>query len=216
MITLRQFAWEVHRILNGGKQAKDSEYDSRYTMDLIRKGMNEVVPLERYRKRNEDDDKGPIAMYIASYKISVDEDTDRKCSKATIPEFYHSEVWNRGIRAVSFVDEPNNPHIQRRHPEVSEKLPCGKLQGNIGYYVEGFTIFWDEKLKKQGKEVKKVLLRLLIAAPDSIGEDDPLPIIPEQQAVIMDRVLAWYGKEGIQDKVNDENKDLNVRVQQQQ
>lgn len=213
MITLKQFSWEIARIISGGQLNKDTELDTRYITSLIRTAMNELIPIEVIRKRSAADDRSAIRMYIASYTLDVEFDDDTLRSYADLPEFYQSMAYNRGIYAVSAVDKPHEPMIQRLNPEVTSRLPCGKLQGQIGFSVEGFRIWWDKNLGAKGTDIAKVLARIIVAAPDTIGLDDMLPIIPQQKAIILDRVLAWYGQEGIQDKISDENKDLGVRIQ---
>lgn len=213
MVTLKEFSWEIIRILSGGQQSKDTEYDVRYVSELIRTAMNEVIPMEVIRKRSLADDRTAIRMYIASYpniKIQYDDATNR--SYANIPEFYQSMVYGKGVYGVSFMDKPYDPMIPQHNPEVSSRISAGSLQGKVGYSVEGYKIWWNKKMGGKGKDAIQVLIRLVVAAPDTIGLDDNLPIIPEQKALIQDRVLQWIRQEGIQDKIADENKDLNVRV----
>lgn len=216
MTTLRKFSWEIMRILSGGQQSKDTEFDTRYVSELIRTAMNEVVPIEVIRKRSQADDRSAIRMYIASYpSIAVQYDAVTKRSYAEIPEFYQSMVYGRGVYAVSFNDKPHETMIQCLNPEATQGLRAANLETRLGYSVEGLRIWWDKKLGKTGKDAEKVLIRLIIAAPSTIGLDDTLPIIPEQKAMIQDRVLAWLRDEGIQDKISDENKDLGTRTAQQ-
>jgi hypothetical protein len=210
--TLKQEAALIHRILNGGQANTDSEYDDRYTAKLFRSAMNEILGLQYIQSRQLADDRTHIKMYVATYpSINVKWDDATERCYADLPDFYISLPYNRGVVQVSSMDKPLEPMIQKRNPSVSAKLPAGRLQGQIGYYVEGLKIFWDEKVTKKG--VKKVLVKLVVAAPDSFGLDDSLPITPEQAAQCRDRVLNWYRNEGIQDKVVDGNKDLGVKIQ---
>jgi hypothetical protein len=212
MITLKQEAAIIHRLLNGGQANTDSEYDDRYTARLYRSGMNEVLNLQYFEKRQGGDDRTPITMYIATYPgIAVSWDSATERSYADLPEFYHSLPYGKGIRQVSSMDKSLAPMIPKHNPTVSQTLPAGKLQGRIGYYVEGLRIYWDEKVSDLG--ITKVLIKLIVAGPDSVGLNDPLPITPEQAAKVRDRVIAWYKGEGIQDKVVDSNKDRNVKIE---
>ena len=149
MITLRQIAGEVHRILNGGQANTDSEYDERYTVSLIRSAMNSVLALHPTQKQYEGD-RTINKMYIATYPgITVKNDDATERSYAELPEFYVSLSFDRGIVQVSAMDKPLEPMIPKRNPTVSNSLPCGELQGRKGYYIEGLRIYWDEKINKK-------------------------------------------------------------------
>lgn len=212
MITLRQIAGQVHRILNGGQANTDSEYDDRYTVLLIRSAINNILAIQQIMtKRQIADDRSLEKMYIATYpSISVQNDSTTERSYAELPDFYISLPYNRGLVQVSAMDKPLEPMIQIPYPSVSNTLPCGQLQGRKGYYVEGLRIYWDELINK--KAVQKVLVKLLVAAPDSIGINDPLPITPEQITRVREMVIAEYRQEGVQDKIVDSNKDIGVKT----
>lgn len=211
MITLKKMAALVHRILDGGQSNTDSEYDFRYTMSLIRSSINETLAVMPFKRRGESDDRTQEKMYIATYpKIEVKYDTATERCFADLPDTFASQSYNRGIHQVSAMDKPLEPMIQKLNPTVSGALPCGGLQGRVGFYSEGLRIFWDTPIKEIG--FRKVIIKLIIAAPSSLGEDDPLPITPGQENVIRDRVIEMYRGEGIQDKVVDSNKDIGTNV----
>lgn len=211
MTTLEQEAALIHRLLSGGQPSKDSEYDKRYTAKLYRSAMNETLNLQMFQKRQGTDDKSVVKMYIATYEsIDVAWDTATERSYAVIPEFYQSLTWNKGLRQVSSMNKPLDAMVQKLNPTVSSTLPAGRLQGRVGYYVEGLRIYWDEDVRKKG--IVQVLMKMVVAAPDQIDLDDPLPLTPEQAATCRDRVIGWYRNEGLQDKVSDENKDIGTRL----
>lgn len=211
MITLRQIAAKIHRVLNGGQANTDSEYDDRYTISLVRPAMNEVLAIQWVNRRSSDDDRTLEKMNIATYhSIIVKNDDATGRSYADLPDFYASLPYNRGVHQVSAMDKPLEPMIQRLNPSVTRTLPCGRLQGRKGYYVEGLRIYFDKLINK--KAVVKVLIKLIVAAPNSLGIDDPLPIIPEQERRIRLMVIEEYRIEGIQDKVVDSNKDIGVKT----
>ena len=211
MTTLRKQAALIHRIINGGVENTDNQYDDNYTAELFRSGMNEVLKMAPLAKRQMNDDRSQETMYVATYpKIEVLFDKDTERSYAELPSFFVSQAYNRGIHMVSAMDKPLEPMIQFLFPAVYTNLPAGKLQGRKGYYNEGLRIYWDMKVSELA--VKKVLIKLIVAAPDSIGLNDILPITPEQAAAIRDRVIAWYKGQGLQDKIADTNPDRGVRL----
>lgn len=209
--TLRQIAAEVHRIVDGGVSNTDSQLDTRYTINFLREELNELLSVSWIPRRQAVDDRTAEKMYIASFpKIDVAFDQDTERSYADLPSYYVSLPWNRGVYQVSSMDTPLEPMIEKLNPGVSVTLPAGKLQGKIGYYTEGLRIFWDEDVRRKG--IKKVMVKLLVAAPDIFGEDDPLPVSPEQVKTIRNNVINLYKSEGIQDKIADANKDIGVKI----
>ena len=215
MTTLRKIAAEIHRILSGGQLSNDSELDERYTIELIRNAMAEILKLQYLTKRQVADDRTHEKMYVATYpKIEVKWDDDTERAYAELPDFYVSLPYNRGVVSVASMDKPLDPMIQKLNPSVSSTLPAGKLQGKIGYYVEGLRVYWDEDVRK--KNVRKVLVKLIVPAPNTLKNDDNLPVTPEQVGGIIDRVIGWYKAEGIQDRISDSNKDIGVRISEQQ
>jgi hypothetical protein len=87
---------------------------------------------------------------------------------------------------------------------VSQVLPSRGLQGQQGYYVEGFKIIYDDD--ELGTK-NKMTLKIPIAAPDAVGLDAPLPVIPEQQAMIISKVIEDMGMQAAasHDDINDFN-----------
>jgi len=211
MTTLEKEAALIHRILSGGQSSKDSEYVTRYTAMLYRSAMNETLKIQTFEKRQGTEDKTVVKMYIATYEgINVSWDSATERSFAIIPEFYQSLSFNRGLHQVSSMNKPLDAMVEKLNPTVSSTLPAGRLQGRIGFYVEGLRVYWDEDVRRKG--VVQVLIKMVVAAPDSIALSDPLPITPEQAGTCRDRVLTWYKNEGLQDKVSDENKDLGTKL----
>lgn len=207
MITVNQIAHQVRRDLTGGDTSKDSNFNIEYIKIRARQGLNKLLKLAIYEKRN-NFDRSAVTQYIATYpNLDVEEDTDRGEPYLDIPEFYQSLPHNKGIYAVCPNDNHQEPLIRRNFQSVSYGLPCYHLEGKKGYYVEGMRIYFDKDF-----DDGKATLKLIVAAPDKFGDDDPLPILPEQQFDLIDMVKASMAERPLEDKINDGNPDIGVKV----
>jgi len=211
METLKKISAEIIKILSGGTPSKDSEYDERYIAQLVRSGMNEALKMEVFSKRQTDDDRSAIAMYIATYTaLDVKKDPITERYYTEIPGFYVSLPYNKGIRQISPVNKDRESFVQKLNPSVTETLHAGKLQGRIGFYIEGYKAIYDETINQRG--IKKVNIKLIVAAPENLGMDDPLPILPEHKFSIIEKIVQTMRNDPIQDTINDENKDVGVKI----
>ena len=202
MITLNKIASQIIRKLSGGDRSKDSPIERRDVVLRIRQVMAELLKLELYEYRNAGD-RLPPGLYIATYSdLTITKDTDTEEKYVTLPEHFMSLPYNKGIYRVAFSGSEVSM-IRRNNPYVSNVLPSASLEGHQGYYVEGFRLYLDNP-EEINETKKKVTAKLLVPAPDSIGKDDSLPILPEHQAEIIRRVVNDMFSVAIEDKLNDE------------
>lgn len=200
MISLRQIAQEVIRLESGGDVSNESPYDEGYTIRLARQAANTLLAPMIFGNLAEDD-RGTLELLIVRYTVDVQEDEDGN-QYMTLPEFFMRLPFNRGLRGIAPVEDPSNEFIPRHQPGVSRGLPCADVEQQYSYYQEGFTIYFDQEL-----EFGKVLLKLLVAAPDSILPDAPLPLYPEMQLPIIQMVRQLYQNRPLMDKILDQNPD---------
>jgi hypothetical protein len=198
MITLRKLAALHISDMSGGDQSKDSQIDEREVMLKIRQLMSELLMLKIFEKYN-DGDRSAVAQYIASYDVVVATESIYKYSE--IPEFFITLPSNRGIHRVYEKDKPRKEFIPLENPAVTQDLESANIYKNSYYYVEGMRIYYT---KLSNPNAKKVTMQLIIPAPDTIGKDDALPIIPEQQAQIL-RLLKEQEIRLPKDYINDSN-----------
>ncbi len=205
MITIRQIAQEVIRLESGGSPSNDSELNEGYVMLMVRQASNRFLKnmiLENYA----DDDRSTIPLMVVRYEVAVAGTIPNKY--ITLPDFYIHLPFNKGIRGVAPVKDPTNEFIPRHNPAVSRNLPCADLDpGQYSYYTEGLKIYFDGDF-----DLGKVLLKLVVASPDSIEADDPLPIYAEHQADLIMMVRQMLAGQPIQDKILDANKDVGVKI----
>lgn len=199
--TLNGISSKIIRRLSGGNQSKDSTIDRREVIDEIRDTMNQMLKLEILQKMGLGDRTLP-ALYIATYGPLAIEDNEGEYY-TTLPDNFLSLPYNRGVHQVYKAGQVRTQLIRRNQPYVSTFLRVNQLQGNQGYYVEGRKLIYDTPLKV--KKDDKVTVKLLIAAPSTIGPDDPLPILPEQVHQIEEEVTrSLMGARIPEDRVNDE------------
>jgi hypothetical protein len=126
-----------------------------------------------------------------------------------LPEFYVNLPFNKGLHQIAPIDDPTNAMIPRLNPAISKDLPCADLDpGQNSYWTKGRKVFFDNDL-----DLSKVLVDLVVASPDSVGIDDALPIYPEQQIEVIQRVREMIKTMPVQDKRLDGNPDLGTKLQ---
>lgn len=206
MVTLRTLAYQYLDTISGGGMTNDSRVDERDVIINIRQLMSEVLSLNYFQKYQEGD-RSAVALYISTYKIQPDFDKELKQCVVSIPELYMSLPYNRGIHRAYFIDKPYKDFVIQHNPGVSSNLPAGKVSGVNYCHFKGFTMVIRNVNQEPGTTLPKVVLELIIPAPESIGVNDPLPIIPEQQAEILRRLRAEF-QPIPQDLLNNGNKDI--------
>jgi hypothetical protein len=188
MITLSQIAEQYIRDVSGGDQSKDSQVDRREVIVKIRQLMNQLLMGSYFQKWNEGD-RSATTMYIASYELTINKSEDERYY-VDLPEFYVSLPYNRGIHRVFRKGSPENGFTPQHNYSVSDRVNASRVNSIDYYYVEGLRVFLRGKhtVQKDGK----IVAQLIVAAPDSVGENDPLPIIPEHQSVILQALKQGY------------------------
>ena len=191
MITLRSLAWQFIDDFSGGGKTVDSKLDERDVILKIRQIINEILPLQLYKNYAEGDVSGP-AMYIATYELTLLNDADRNLAYITLPEFHTSLPYNRGIHRIYLKDDPYRDIVISHQPGIGANLKAGNVAGINYGFQEGLKFILRNVSVEPDEEPKKVIYQPIIAAPDTIGINDPLPIIPEQQGEILKRLMIIY------------------------
>lgn len=205
MVTLQQLAWEVIRLESGGSQSDDSELSEAYVIKMLRQAANKLLSPIIYNNLNSDD-RGTLPLVIASYTVDVQGSHPNRY--LDLPEFYQSLPFNKGLYGIAPVDNRSKHFIPRHNPGVSYGLPCADLDpGMSSYFTEGLRVYFDDEMA-----LKKVLVKLLVVAPDNIAKTDSLPIFPEMQADLILMVRQMLANTPIQDRRLDGNADLMVKT----
>lgn len=206
MRTLRQIAQEVHRIESGGDVSDDSRFSEAYTIMLVRQAANKLIAPLVFANLNSEGDRGTLPLLIVGYEVSVTGTVPNR--KVTLPEAYNNHAFGKGLYGIAPIEDPTNHFIPRNSPAVSRNLPCADLEPDQNsYYTEGLTVYFDENM-----DLKKVLVKVIMAAPSSVGADDPLPIYPEMEYDIIMMVRQMLRDQPIQDRILDGNADIGTKV----
>lgn len=204
-ITLRKIAYEFRKLEANGEPGPDFPISVAYAVLLARQCLNELLKPEFFDNM-QNDDRGALAMYIAGYEVNVSENDD-DIKYIDLPDFYARLPFNKGLHGIAPIESPSQHFIPRNSPSVTYNLPCADVEGADSYYVEGKRVYFDKAL-----DLQKVLVKLIVAAPDQIGEDDSLPIYPEQQGPLIRLMRATVANRPIQDRVFDKSPDIGVRT----
>ncbi len=204
-ITIRKLAQEVIRLESGGDRSIDSQLSEGYVMQMVRQASNRFLK-NMVLENLAEDDRSTLPLMVVRYEVNVAGTNPNKY--ITLPDFYIHLPFNKGLRGVALVEDPTNEGIPRHNPGVSRNLPCADLDpGQFSYYTEGLKVYFDDNF-----EYGKVLLKLVVASPDSIAADDSLPIYPEHQSDLILMVRQMIANQPIQDKVLDNNADIGVKT----
>lgn len=188
--TLRSLAWLFIDDISGNRTS-DSRLDEREVIIKIRQLMNEVMALKYFEKYQEGD-KSPISLYIYTYQLTMQHDTILNRAYVTLPEFYATLPNNRGIHEMWRPEFPDQSIILSHQPRTSRNLRAGNVADIIYAYMEGFNVIFRNISVEPDDEPEQIVIQIIIAGPDSIGINDPLPIVAEQQAEILKRLMAIY------------------------
>lgn len=205
MRTLRQIAQEAIRLESGGDVSDDTRFSEAYTILMARQAANKLISPLIYANMNEGD-RGTLPLLIVGYEVSVTGTVPNR--KVTLPEAYNNYAFGKGLYGIAPIEDPTNHFIPRNSPAVSRNLPCADLEPDQNsYYTEGLTAYFDENM-----DLKKVLVKVIMAAPSSVGPDDNLPIYPEMEYDIIMMVRQMLREQPIQDKILDGNSDIGVKT----
>lgn len=206
IITKAVLAQQVIRRVSGGDQSVDSSLDRREVMKFLTELLNRKVK-EDYFENYKLGEPGVDGQYIGRFpNNAVVKDNSTQEYYTVLPSCYVALPKSRGIRQVSSMTNQKDVYIIRENGNkgIFAKLQAGKLQGGrIGCYAEGNRLWFDEDMGK--KNVTQVLIKLVVAGPDTIGEDDPLPIDAAVAADIVKEVFLFFSQMVPQDKVNNNN-----------
>lgn len=214
--TLNILQERVIKELSGGEIPNDTPYDPDFVIMTVRDAMNEDLKLELLGKRTgQTDDKSAVSQYIATYpSIELQFDTVTKRVYAELPSYWLTLKYNKGIHSISKNEGSLQPYIRISNPGITSHLPHANYEniGNAAYYMEGLRAYWMRDIKRDGERF--VMFKLIIAAPITIGLDEPLPLLPESLGRIIDVVKARILNKFPQDRIADNNPNLRATNEQ--
>lgn len=212
--TLATEAERIIRELSGGDIPNDSPYKVEFVVLALRDGYREDLRLELLERRNgESEDKSAPGIYWATFigdgtGIPLQEDSLTKRIYIDLPSTNMSLKYGKDIR-VSNVATPMLEMIPVANPGVTMHLRHSTYEKkNYGYYQEGKRLYWMRNVMRDG--MRKVILKMLIPAPDTWGLNDPLPVLAANVARVREMVKQRILNRLPQDRLNDNNPNLRV------
>lgn len=206
MITLQKLAYQIIRLegasltsglftpdhlLDDSQLSTDQGLVLNYVIQFCRQAANSLLSPIIYKNIN-DDDRSTLPLVIASYEVSVQGTNPNKY--IDLPEFYQSLPFNKGLYGIAPVKDRANHFIPRLNPAVSRSLPCSDLEPDqYSYFTEGLKVYFDEDM-----DLGKILVKLLVVAPDTIAATASLPIYPEMQVELIQMVRQMIQKQPLQ------------------
>ena len=190
-------AEQVIRKLSGGDQSRDSQVDRREVIKVIVQIISDKAKINFF-ENYKFGEPGVEGQYVATYKNLVPVlDTDRTEYYVTIPTNYIALPGGRGIRQVSPSKNPRKAYVIRAagNQVIYNNLPAGGLQGKIGVYPEGNKLYFTGDVIKEGfKNAPKLIVKVVAAGPDAIGENDALPMDAAAEKMVIDVAFEWMVK----------------------
>lgn len=198
-VTLRSIAFTHIDRFSGSDRATTSDLSVQDVIFRIRMICNELLKPE-YITKYQDNDRSAIAQCIVSYELTLVNDPD--CAYITLPDFYLNLPYSRGLhrifqRAMNLQGNPTDTEFALSlFPAIGLKTRTARYSGINICWIEGFKVKFYSLYAEPGTANNKIIVQLIVAAPDSVGEDDPLPIMPEMVTKIWDRLAEQESRPG--------------------
>lgn len=208
IFTKGTLAQQTLRRVHGGDVPTDSPLDPREVIRYICMILNKKVK-QNYFENYKLGEPGIDGQYIGRFpNVAVSKDTATLEYYSIIPSSYVALPKGRGLRQVSSMRNQRDPFIIRTNGNkgIYSRLQAGSLQGRIGCYPEGNKIWYDANMDE--KKVKEVLVKVVIAGPDTLGESDPLPIDASEAENVVREAVAFFAPQVPQDKINNNNPNM--------
>lgn len=188
MITLNQIADLILHDFEGGLPSHDSKMDRRDIVKKLRVFLPTVLKPVMWNKIAEGD-RSAIPQAIYTYELTLEEDGQRRKFIA-IPDLYMALHDNRGFHRLYVKGNPYVDFILMNNPGVSGQLPHAHMRGVQYVYLEGMNVVIGPG--SIAKKADTMVLQIINPAPDAIGDNDLIPMIPEQVADLIRLVKMDY------------------------
>jgi hypothetical protein len=151
--------------------------------------------------------------FISTYSVSINNDEDKDLKYSSVPVTPISLPNDMGLFQVSYKQDQFNTFVRMSNGSFGlyNGLSSGGLLGRVGYFVESSSEYKCDS--KSGVRVyynnmedctKDVLIKV-VATSEHIDEDEPFPIAPEMESIIIRSVVELYAI--MRNATNDEQND---------
>lgn len=206
-LTLKKIAALYIDQQSGGDQSKDSQLKYQMVIQRIRLILNDFIKPLIYEGYNDDSRTTP-SIFIVNYEIVATNDS--LGAFIDLPDYYMALPNNRGIhRVIQRIPLKTMPgqfteteFIPTQSASINRNTRAGRYPTHRKYYTEGLRIRFQNMFAEPG-QTNKIILQTICGAPDSIGENDPLPISPEMSSQILIKLNQMSVPMMPFDKLND-------------
>lgn len=212
-LTKLQVAELVQSIKSGGQAPSDYKIDQREIIKLVDMAFAYLLAKHYWIGRNEGEDID--GAFITAFKDNVVfYDSQREEYFTNLPaKFIKLPGGNdKGIRQVGGPSSLGSVFVKLSNGVVGAmaSLESSLLAGNIGYYVEGSSLYFSDRNKDLDgsyngkiKGISKVTIKM-IASIDGLDEDADLPIPADMEMELITVIKTMLDEEK-QTPVDDTN-----------
>jgi len=206
MISVDQAAQIFIDDFSGGDPSKDSQLDKREIALKIRSLFYSIVKMETFNKKNEGDNSA-VTNAIVTYEVTLQQD-DTGQKYVNMPDVPATLAYNKGFHRMYAKGNPYEDFIPQMNPGMSSTLPHMKIKGLQYYYVEGMKAKFSKGCT--AKKADTIVMQLIVPSPDSIADDQPLPLLKEYMPDILTKLKADYAPLAAipNDYVNNQNTNI--------
>lgn len=184
--TKRKLAEQILRIKAGGDVPRDFFIKPEEVYLLIAQATNYLLKLEYYQRAKEGD-KGAPTHFIATFEdILVKEHATRGFDYIDLPADYVSLPHNKGVWHISPMGcEDEEVIIVENHAQFMDLNSVASLyENNLAAKIEGKKAIFLTDVSPG----TKMLVKLIIADPNTLGENETFPCPPEMELQIIEMV----------------------------
>jgi hypothetical protein len=200
MASLAQIAQQVIFKMSGGDAQRSTQFDPRIVQLFVLQELNSLEKLEYWNNIKLDEDHGITGQYILTSQVTIQWNDARGECYITVPNAYISlGALDRGIQEIRPINVNGNAFIPLATGML--KLAQGTamigLQGNIGYYPEGNTVFFSPSPRAIG--ITTALIKTIGSTLTNFIAD------PAVESLLVENVFKKLMEDLPQDKLNDNN-----------
>lgn len=204
VVTIYRLAEEIMKVIHGGRSSAASSPTIAEIKLSIGQVANELLKADYLNVNVPTGELIPNGAMVATYEnIAVTKAGNK--SQASLPIKPLKMPRNMGVFSVYKTDEPENEFIplQMGHSSLLRSQPLiNDLLGQVGYENFGDKVLFTKDLTIPNQTVT-VDMRLVVMDVSQYGDYDPLPILPEMEMTIKERVIKLYSMQSIPDKLVD-------------
>jgi len=205
LTTKYKLAEQAQRILAGGTPTDDNQISIQELLIGVTQAFSSII-RRNYFEGKSIGEPHINGNFIYSFSdITVDKDTNKSLYYSEIPATTVTLPYDMGVYQISRMKDQKDVFVplQNGFSALFNGLKSFKLEGRIGYYLEGDRIYYENMDIKN--KVSTVLMKL-IAPIGSVSEEDSINIPDDIQSEIVTMTVQLYVTE--QQIPHDEQSDL--------